>query len=213
MATAAKPPRGSTTSGAAGAETRERLIEACRACLQEDGIAGVSARAIARHGDLNQALVFYHFGSVDGLLQATAREDSARRAALYAERLADVSSLGELVAVGEAIHDIEARRGSTAVLVQLLAGTASSGELRAAVLAGMAPWTSLVEDAVARVVVGTPLAAAAPTADVAFALASLFLGMEFMAGLDPDHDHVADLFASLASVAGLFDGLVGRPPA
>ena len=39
-------------------------------------MAGVSARAIARHGDLNQALVFYHFGSVDGLLQAVARTDA-----------------------------------------------------------------------------------------------------------------------------------------
>ena len=89
------------------ADTKARLIEACRACLQEEGIAGTSARAIARHGDLNQALVFYHFGSVDGLLQATAREDSARRAALYAERLEGVDTLAALIAVGRAIHDVE----------------------------------------------------------------------------------------------------------
>ncbi|MCB1039422.1 MAG: TetR/AcrR family transcriptional regulator [Acidimicrobiales bacterium] len=207
---AAKPPKGAPTSGAAGAETRERLIDACRACLRDDGIAGVSARAIARHGDLNQALVFYHFGSVDGLLQATATEDSQRRAALYADRLGEVTTLAQLVAVGRAIHAVESERGSTAVLAQLLAGSASSEGLRAAVLAGMEPWTSLVAAAVDRVVAGTPLAEAAPTDEVAFAIASLFLGMEMFAGLDPDHDRAASLFASLETVAGLFDALVGR---
>ena len=194
----------------AGGDTKDRLIEACRACLREDGIAGVSARAIARHGDLNQALVFYHFGSVDGLLQATARTDSARRAALYADQLEGVETLAQLVAVGRAIHDIETQWGSTAVLAQLLAGSVSSPDLRAAVLAGMDPWVDLVQEAVTEVVAGTPLAAAAPSGDVAFALASLFLGMELMAGLDPDRDRVSSLFTSLDTVATLFDGLVGR---
>jgi AcrR family transcriptional regulator len=211
MATAKDKPKDAASE--AGAETKDRIIEACRACLQVEGIAGVSARAIARHGDLNQALIFYHFGSVDGLLQATARVDSMGRAKLYAERLAGVTTLAELVGVGRDIHDIEMQRGSTAVLAQLLAGTISSPDLRAAVLAGMDPWTDLVKEAVDRVIDGTVLAAAAPTADVALALASLFLGMELMAGLDDDRDRVASLFTSLDTVAALFDGLVGRTPA
>ena len=89
MPAARRTPTGThRTASESGAETRDRLQAAARACLRQDGIAGVSARAIARHGDLNQALVFYHFGSVDGLLQAVARTDAERRALLYAERLA-----------------------------------------------------------------------------------------------------------------------------
>ena len=197
-------------SDAAGSETRDRLVAATRACLQAEGIAGASARAIARHGDLNQALVFYHFGSVDGLLQATAREDSIHRAALYREQLADVTTLAELVAVGRSIHDEEERRGSTAVLAQLLAGSISSPDLRASVLEGMTPWTTLVEDALGRVLEGTALASAVPLGDIAFAISSLFLGMELMAGLDPDDDRVASLFTSLDTVGLFVDALLPR---
>ena len=194
----------------AGAETKARLIEACRSSLQQEGIAGTSARAIARHGDLNQALVFYHFGSVDGLLQATAREDSAQRAALYAERLADVDTLAGLVAVGRAIHDVETFRGSTAVLTQILAGSISSPDLRASILAGMEPWTTLVEQSLDRILAGTALASAVPTSDIAFAISSLFLGMELMASLDADEDRVASLFTSLDAVGMFVDALLPK---
>jgi len=170
----------------------------------------VSARAIARHGDLNQALVFYHFGSVDGLLQATARDDSAQRAALYAEQLDGVDTLAGLVAVGRSIHDVETQRGSTTVLTQVLAGSVSSPDLRASILAGMEPWTTLVEQALDRILSGTPLAAAVPTADIAFAISSLFLGMELMAGLDTDEDRVASLFTSLDAVGMFVDALLPR---
>lgn len=198
----------SSKEAPSGDETRDRLVAAARACLQAEGIAGASARAIARHGDLNQSLVFYHFGSVDGLLQATAREDAARRSRLYAEQLAGTSTLAELVAVGRTIHDVETREGSSTVLTQLLAGSVSSPTLGQAVLDGMQPWTALVEDALRRVVDGTALASVVPLDDLAFALSSLFLGMELMAGLDTDHDRVAGLFGSLDAVSLLLDALL-----
>ena len=202
----AKAPKGDPN------ETKDRLIDACRASLRAEGIAGASARAIARHGDLNQALIFYHFGSVDGLLQATAREDSRRRAALYAEQLADVSTLAQLVSVGRSIHDEETKRGSTAVLTQLLAGSVASPGLRESVLAGMDPWVVLIEDALGRVLQGTALATAVPTADIAFAISSLFLGMELMAGLDEDHERVESLFSSLDVVGMFVDALLPKAP-
>ncbi len=202
-----------TENGAPQGETRARILEAARQCLQQEGIAKVSARAIARHGDLNQALIFYHFGSVDGLLQATAREDSQLRADLYANRLADVTTLAELVAVGRAIHREEEQHGSAAVLTQLLAGTVSSPELRDGILAGMTPWTDQIEQALGRVLADTPLASAVPLADVAFAIASLFLGIELIAGLDPDQGRVESLFTSLDGISLLVDALLrsGKP--
>ena len=209
MTPVATTKRGSKDTPAA-ADTRERLVEACRSCLRTDGIAGLSARAVARHGDLNQALIFYHFGSVEGLLQATAREDSERRAALYADRLAGVDSLARLIAVGREIHNEETKRGSTTVLTQLLAGSVSSPELRESVLAGMDPWVALVEDALSRVISGTSLAQAVPTADIAFAISTLFLGMEFMAGLHEDASRVDSLFTSLDAVGAFVDALLPK---
>ena len=198
----------SRTASDSGAETRDRLLTAARACLRQEGIAGVSARAIARHGDLNQALVFYHFSSVDGLLQAVARTDAERRALLYADRLVGVTTLKELVSVGRQIHEVEFAEGNTAVLAQLVAGAASSSELGVAVQDGMQTWTTLVEDALARVVAGTPLAAVVPLGDVAYAIASLFLGLELMGGVDGDDTRVESLFTSLNAISGLVDTLL-----
>ena len=198
----------SRTASDSGAETRDRLLAAARACLRQEGIAGVSARAIARHGDLNQALVFYHFGSVDGLLQAVARTDAERRALLYADRLEGVTTLKELVSVGRQIHEVEFAEGNTAVLAQLVAGAASSPDLGVAVQDGMQTWTTLVEDALARVVAGTPLAAVVPLGDVAYAIASLFLGLELMGGVDGDDTRVESLFTSLDAISGLVDTLL-----
>ena len=78
-------------------DTRSRIVEAALATLRDEGITGVSARAVARHGGFNQALIFYHFGSVEGLLVAVARSESERRSALYAEALRSVTSLTQLV--------------------------------------------------------------------------------------------------------------------
>ena len=98
------------------------------------------------------------------------------------------------------------------MLAQLLAGSVASPELKASLHEGMVPWTDLVEDALGRVLADTPLAAAVPLGDVAFAIASLFLGMELMAGLDPDTDEdpVDRLFASLDGVAAFLDALLPR---
>lgn len=206
-------PKGSKGGAkASGDDTRARLLEATRRCLQAEGIAGASARAIARHGDLNQALVFYHFGSVDGLLQAAARDDAAERAELYRDRLADVTTLAGLVAVGRQIHEVEQANGSAAVLAQLLAGSVSSPTLAEAIHDGMTTWTDLVSDALGRVVAGTPLGGVVPLDDLAFAISSLFLGMELMGALDPDVDRVAGLFASLGPVSQVLDALLGAKP-
>lgn len=60
-------------------DTRERIVEAALRTLKPDGIVGTSARSIAGSGGFNQALIFYHFGSVrEALLAAaTARARSA----------------------------------------------------------------------------------------------------------------------------------------
>ena len=63
------------------ADTRDALIEAAIAVLRESGFASASARRIAQRAGCNQALVFYHFGTVNDLLVAALEEVSARRMA------------------------------------------------------------------------------------------------------------------------------------
>ena len=65
--------------------------------LRESGFAGASARRIAQRAGCNQALVFYHFGSVNDLLVAALEEVSARRMAAYRELLDRTGTLAELI--------------------------------------------------------------------------------------------------------------------
>ena len=196
------------TSKATGEDTRARILEAALETIREVGIAGVSARSIARIGGFNQALIFYHFGSVEGLLVAASEAESRRRSELYADRLAGVSSFPELVSVARALHEEERRQGSIVVLSQMLAGTVTSPELRDGLKAGFQPWMDLVEEAVERVLAATPIAGLVPSADLAFAISSLFLGAQLLIGLEPDDRREQELFKSLDLMAGMVDMLV-----
>ena len=96
----AKPgTRSRAPDGSEGHATRERIVEAALETLKTSGFAGASARAIARTGGFNQALVFYHFGSVNELLLAALEETSRRRMAAYREALRPGMGLAELMAV------------------------------------------------------------------------------------------------------------------
>lgn len=193
--------------------TKDRIIRAALDCLRNEGIVGVSARAIARTGDFNQALIFYHFGSVDGLLVAAALVESRERANRYADQLAEVSTLPELVAVARTLHEVEVMSGNTAMLVQLMAGAARSDELRVGVAQGFTPWMEMVEAAVTRVVAGTAFADLVPVSDLSYVIASLFLGMDLITGLDPDVDRTTSLFETMERLGRLVDALMSMLPA
>src|SRR6478609_10917360 len=154
------------TAAATGDETRRKIVEAALDTIRTEGIAGVSARSIARQGGFNQALIFYHFGSVDGLLVAAAVADSEKRADLYADALRTVQTMPELVGVARRLHDQESEAGSVAVLTQLLAGAAHSPELSTGLRDGFDPWMDLVEETVVRVLAGSPLEGVVPMDDI-----------------------------------------------
>ena len=51
-----------------GQSTRDAIIDGAYALLLHEGVGGISTRRIAARADVNQALVHYHFGSVDQLM-------------------------------------------------------------------------------------------------------------------------------------------------
>jgi AcrR family transcriptional regulator len=204
----------STRGGRAkpGAEqTRARIVDAALQALRDEGIAGISARSIARHGGFNQALIFYHFGSVEGLLVAVARSESERRSALYAPALAEVSSLSELVAVARRLHDEEFQAGTVAALTQMLAGAVGSEELSRGIADSLRPWTALVGDTIDRLLAETPFGDLLPRDDLTSGVAALFLGIELLTGLDPDMAQ-GSLFTTMETVATLIDGMLRAVP-
>jgi AcrR family transcriptional regulator len=205
----ARPQR--AAANAAGEETRARLVDAALATLAEVGIAGTSSRAIARRADVNQALVFYHFGSFEGLLAAAARADSERRAARYADRLAEVTTLPQLVEVARELHAIEREEGSVKVLAQLLAGASTTPELSNDLRAAFDPWIEPVQNAVARALESTPLGQLIPTREAAITITSLFVGIELVADLD-DATGPEKLLEFLGALASLAAGILANLP-
>ncbi len=192
----------------AGDDTRARILDAALDTLRSEGISGVSARSVARKGNFNQALIFYHFGSVEGLLAAAAEAEGARRAELYAERFTAVSTIDELIAVAREVHQMERAAGTVTMLGQLLAGAANAPELRNALRGGMVPWLDHVERSLQRVIGASPAAASLPTQHLAYAVASLFIGLELMVGLDDHDERPSSLFDTFERLAQPFSVLL-----
>src|SRR3982075_261149 len=90
----------SLPDGAVGLSgTKLQIAEAALETLKANGFAGASARAIAHTGGFNQALIFYHFGSVQNALLAALDLISERRLADYGpafETARTASELGRL---------------------------------------------------------------------------------------------------------------------
>lgn len=188
-------------------DTRERIMAAALETVRESGITGTSARAIAATGGFNQALIFYHFGSVTNLLVEAARTSSAARVAAYREVTDDVTSLTTLVDVARRLHDEAEADGSVAVLTQLMAGAASDPEMGEAVLAGFEGWIDLVETALRKALDGQPIANAIPPREAAYSISALFLGIELMARLDPDKSEASAVFDSLHDLAEIIESV------
>ena len=68
------------------ADTRDRILAAATRLYAEADAGGPALRAIAREGGVNSALIHYHFGSREGLLEAvllrSLEPTQARRAPL-----------------------------------------------------------------------------------------------------------------------------------
>ena len=66
--------------------TKEKILAAAAAVLAEDGVVGISTRRIAARAGVNQALVLYHFGSIENLMLEVLREQAERASARAEEQ-------------------------------------------------------------------------------------------------------------------------------
>jgi AcrR family transcriptional regulator len=165
-------------------ETKTKLLEGALRTLTEQGIAKTSARTVAATAGVNQALVFYHFGSVDELLAAACRYGAERTVARYRARFDTVTSLSELLALGREIHEQERTGGHVMLLGQLLAGAQTHEALGPATAAGLDLWIAEIQQVLDRVLTGTPFGEFTDPAGLARAIAASFVGIELYEGVD-----------------------------
>jgi AcrR family transcriptional regulator len=196
-----------------GKDTKTRIVDAALTTLLEEGIVGTSARAIARRGGFNQALIFYHFGSIEEVLLALVDRLSEERLARYRERLEGIATLPELVMVAGELHAADTEEGHILVLSQLLAGSVSSPEFGEQLRRRFDPWTELVAGAIRRVIAGTPYESFVPVDDLALTVTALFVGIELFSRLGDDGRRTDGLFPTIGMMAALLGQLLEQQPA
>ncbi|HEY8979670.1 MAG TPA: TetR/AcrR family transcriptional regulator [Streptomyces sp.] len=189
-------------------DTRTKLLEGALRTLTEQGIAKTSARSVATSAGVNQALVFYHFGSVDELLAAACLYGAEQSVSRYRERFEEVRSLSELLALGREIHASEQNFGNVARLGQLLAGAQTHPSLGPATAAGLDLWIVEIEKVLRRVLSATPLGEFADPGGLARAVAASFVGIELYEGVDKEGATAAlDALEQLGLLVGALEEL------
>src|SRR5260370_2673909 len=150
--------------------TTLQIAEGALETRKANGFYGASARAIAHAGGFNQALIFYHFGSVQNALLAALDVISERRLEDYGPAFETARTASELGRLARAIYDEDLERGYITALGEMVSGGVSDPLLGAEVAARIEPWITMVERKLEELLAGSPLRALVSPADLAFRL-------------------------------------------
>lgn len=176
--------------------------------LTQEGFFGTTARAIARTGKVNQALIFYHFGSVDRLLLAALDATSQDRLGRYREGLAEVTRIVDLVEAMARLYKEDVLSGHITAVQEMVAGGSSVPALRQEVLARMEPWVVFAREVINRVTAGTVVEKLVPIDDLAFSAVALYFGIETITNLGGDRSRAETLFETGRRFAPIADALL-----
>jgi AcrR family transcriptional regulator len=188
-------------------DTKERIVDAALQTLKEEGFAGTSARAIARRGDFNQALIFYHFGTLNDLLLAALDRTSDLRMAKYRDAVEGIASLPEAVRVATELYREDLASGHITVLSELIAGSLDRPDLAPEIVRRMEQWLDLTESVVERLMSSIGIAGLVQTRTVAHAISALYLGIDLMSHLEQDDSRAEEMFAAAQTLAGMVSNL------
>jgi AcrR family transcriptional regulator len=173
--------------------TKLQIAEAALQTLKEKGFAGASAREIASTGGFNQALIFYHFGSVQRALLAALDLVSARRMGTYGPAFEQARTLPELASLARTIYAEDLENGYVTVLGEMVAGGVSDAELGGEVVARLQPWIEMVAGKLRELLAGSPFESMLPAGDMAFAIVALYLGVDMLSHLEGEHARAESL--------------------
>lgn len=187
--------------------TRRRLVDATMQTIREQGMAKLSARTIAATGGVNQALVFYHFGTVDGLVAEACQALTSERVDRHRPALDAVTTWSGLMDVAEQVRADERQEGNVTVLGQILAASHGNPGLAAAAGQAIGLWTGAVRPTLERLLATSPVGELFDADVLTDLAASAFVGIELMEPTRHDARGDDDPLARLRPVVELLDGL------
>jgi AcrR family transcriptional regulator len=189
-------------------QTRDRLVRAALKTLTQRGFAGATARVIGREARVNQALIFYHFGSVDRLLLAALDATSEARLERYRAALASTTRLTEVIEAMARLYREDIVSGHISAVQELVAGASSAPTLRREVLVRMTPWIAFAREVLARMLTGTVVERMVSIDDLAYAAVAFYFGIETLTNLAGDRARVDALFETGRRLAPVADAIL-----
>lgn len=200
----------SVRRGPRGGNVRGQIVDAALETLRSKGFQGSSARAIARAGGFNSALIFYYFGTLHNLLLAALDRSSEQRMERYREAAENAGSLEQLAEVATQIYREDVEGGHITVFSELVGASLSHPELAPEIVVRAEPWLNFVEETIRRVLKGSPFEQIIPTRDLAFALVAFYMGVNLLTHLDEDRERIDSLFTLARSFAPVLSPLLSE---
>jgi AcrR family transcriptional regulator len=192
------------------ASTKGRIVDAAFQTLKEEGFAGTSARAIARRGGFNQALIFYHFGTLNDLLLATLDKSSSDRMSRYRDSIGKALNVDEKIQTATRLYREDLESGHITVISELVAGSLARPDLGPEVVARMEPWIEFAEGVITELLAGSMFEGTVKPRTLAFAVVALYLGVDLLSHLDQDKSRAEDLFVMAGTFGPLLAPLFGK---
>ncbi|QEH94086.1 TetR/AcrR family transcriptional regulator [Dermacoccus abyssi] len=169
----------------AAALTQRRLRAAVVTIVGQRGLASVTARSVAAEAGVNQALIFYHFGTLTDLVAAAYRESVDEALGRYREALASAHGLGEVLDAVEAELGTDRADGGAALMAQLLAAAGQDEALAQLARELLGEWRTVVGEAVERAMADSALEGLVSSESVVEATLSGMLGAVLVDGAEP----------------------------
>lgn len=192
--------------GGGPASTKQKIIQAAFDTLSNEGFAAATARAIARRGGFNQALIFYHFGTLNDLLLAALEVSGKARLDRYREAMSAGNTLDERVQTATRLYREDLDSGHITVLAEIIAGSLSEPSLGPKVIDLMKPWIEFAAGVIKESISGTVFEALIDPQTAAFAVVAMYLGVDLLTLLDKDDSRAEALFQSAGGLARLLTG-------
>lgn len=192
------------------ASTKERIVEAAFQTLKVEGFAGTSARAIARRGGFNQALIFYHFGTLNDLLLAALDKTSAERMSRYRDSIGKATNVDEKIQTATRLYREDLESGHITVISELVAGSLARPDLGPEVVARMQPWIEFAEGVISDLLAGSSFEGTVNPRTLAFAVVALYLGVDLLSHLDQDKARAEALFQMAGTFGPLLAPMFGK---
>lgn len=189
------------------ASTKERIVAATIETLKDQGFEATTARSIARTGGFNQALIFYHFGTLNDLLLTVLDEVSAERTQRYVEVFSATGPMDGKLRRAADLYREDRESGIVKVISEVMAGGAGRLELAAKIAGKIEPWLDLIEGAVASLLDQVGMTGIVPPRDAAYGVVAFFLGIDVLSSLGYSEARPEKLMETAATLAPVLEGL------